>query len=191
MSDTRRAPRRIPLGEGSITWVFPQLTDRDELVAVMDELRGADLQLGRLAQLVGQRSEARQADSPIPGLVYYRLGPEPEFPLTELTWEGWSDQLGVAARLWPPRSRRPGVREGPPWQAGAWIQLSCDVDPAGCTGHDVGEWVGSPVDSALSAARDLRAAVDWAFDVVTTQSEEALRERDPRRGHAIEPRARD
>lgn len=157
----------------------------------MAELHAADHQFEYIGRLFDLTAEDPRYEPPAGPLVYYRLGPEPQFPLTELFYEGHSDELSVDARLWPPHAPEPGLRKGPPWMAGVWIDVTCDVGDAACTGHPVAEWVGEAVDDPLRVARDLHTAVDWAASLLTGESVQALRARDKRRGHAVVPRRRE
>jgi hypothetical protein len=182
-------PRRVLLADGVATWLFPTLTDPIDAGPVLDALRAADDQLDHLGQLLGASSGDVPSDLPPYRLTYYRLGPAPRFPTTELISEGWSDEVSVLVRLWVPQ--RTVERVGPPWTAGAWIELPCDVDPATCSGHLVEQWTGRNVNTPIETARQVQAAADWALEQLTTQSPSALRAHDPKRGHPVPPRRSD
>jgi hypothetical protein len=94
-------------------------------------------------------------------LTYYRLGPAPAIPTTELLSEGWSDDLYLTVRLSVPQPEWTPVRVGPPWMTDASIALTCDVVPESSCMHVMAEWPGQPVDTPVDAAIGLRAAVAW------------------------------
>jgi hypothetical protein len=179
------------LADGCVAWVFPSLTDPAEVAAVIDELQAVDRQLDHLGRLLELQPADGRWEGQLNRLMYDRLGPLPRLPKTELISEGWSDELYVLVRLWVPEARAATAAAGPRWTSGVWIELPCDVDPDTCGGHLIDQRVGAAVGSPRRAVQDLRAAVDWAFALLTTQSPQALRAHDSRRGHTVPPRPRD
>jgi hypothetical protein len=81
----------------------PALVDESRAADVMRELTRADEQLGHLGRILGVHERAAAWNPPSYRLTYYRLGPAPEYPTTELFCEGWSDETYIVLRLWAPR----------------------------------------------------------------------------------------
>jgi hypothetical protein len=80
-------------------------------------------------------------------------------------------------------------RVGPPWVTNGWIDVSCDVGDPLCPGHLIEERIGAQTREPTAAAAEVRAAVDWAFQILTTMPPQVLRTRDTRRGHPLTRRA--
>ena len=139
----------------------------------------------------GVQARAEAWNPPSYGLTYCRLGPGPEYPTTELWSEGWSDEVYVQLRLWPPNHTTTGDRAGPPWLVGGWIELPCDVQDESCSGHLVGERLTEPMKTPYEAAAQVRLMADWVFEILTTAPPGALRKLDPRCGHPLAPRRTD
>jgi len=190
MSSRGREGRRVPLTEGSASWLFPALADPGDVAAVVGELHAADQLLGRLGDLLCLHSGEQRWGPVFNRLLYYRLGPTPQLPVTELISEGWSGDLSVTGRLWAPRAQAEGIT-APPWKAEVLIEVACDADPSGCGWHLVDQWAGEPTEIPLRAARDMQVAAEWAVQLLTTQSVQSLRARDPRRGHPVASKRRD
>lgn len=183
-------PRHVPIRSGSVAWLFPALTGGDDVAAVTAALADADDQLARIAESLPLVHVARSEPS-ARGLVYYRLGPAP-YPTTELIFEPWSEEIGILLRLWVPTTPTSTIeRVGPSWKAGAWVDVICDVDPTGCRWHTVEERVGPAVASPREAAEEVRAKAAWLAHILRSNSIDDFRTRDPRRGHAVEPRRND
>jgi hypothetical protein len=50
---------------------------------------------------------------------------------------------------------------GPPWAAGVWIDVACDVDPDSCRWHPVDERIGPAVTGPRKAAEEVRTTAAW------------------------------
>jgi len=115
LSSRRSDGRRVLLAGGSASWLFPELADPDDAAAVLGESHGADQVFGRLGQLLRWHSGEQRRGPVLNRLMYVRLGPAPQPPVTELSSEGWSDELSVTGRLWAPRAQVEGdARRGHP-----------------------------------------------------------------------------
>jgi hypothetical protein len=180
-------PRRLLLEDGCLQWLFPALVNGSQATDVLHELTRADEQLGRLGRILGIHARAQGWNPPPYRLTYCRLDPAPQYPTTELWSEGWSDEVYVQLRLWPRNGTTIADRAGPPWLAGGWIELPCDVQDEYCPGHLVRERFSEPVETPYEAAAQVRLIADWAFETLTAAPPSALRERDPRSGHPLTP----
>lgn len=117
---------------------------------------------------------------PMLQLMYYRLGPEPLYTKTHLISEGISHDLSVLVHL---------VSEPhQPWQAGAWIDLVCEVDPYLCRDHKIASWSSEPASTPLAAAQHIHTAARWVHDFIMANPITSLRQADPSRGHPPLPR---
>jgi hypothetical protein len=179
--------RDVALRQGDIRWLFPTLTDAAEQDAILHMLQTADDTICRVGQRIGVRPDAQIGDVPLNRFVYQRLGPEPEFPVTVLAAESWSDQICVSVLL-APTGNGPYPRPGPPWQVEATILVRCDSDPESCRWHEVDVRRVQPVGTPMEAAAEVLAASVWLPQRLQAETEESLRSRDQYRGHAPAPR---
>jgi hypothetical protein len=182
--------RDVTLSLGDVRWLFPALTDRTEHDQVGQVLRAADRTLFDLGQRLGARPDAQIGGVPLNRLLYQRLGPEPDFPVTILVSEGGSEEIWVEI-LCTPAGSGPYLRPGPPWQTTATILLGCDSDPSNCAGHSIDVWASRPVESPLAASSAVMAATEWLRQRLSSVTAESLRSQDPQLGHPPAPPHRD
>jgi len=155
--DTRGVDERIiPLAEGDVHWVFPELSDP---APVRDLLAKADARLQGLSDRLGA-GESQDAD----GLFFPRIGGiTPAGVFAVIRVEG-ATEFRVGA--WFPRRCAWDLRWGPPWHVEASIEVTCDAG-IDCGIHviDVSEAeFGSPLD----ASQGLVTACDWLVDRATS-----------------------
>jgi hypothetical protein len=179
--------RHVPLPQGDICWLFPTLTDTAEQDTVHRILRATDAVVYQVGEGLNARSDASFMGMPLNRLVYSRLGPEPELPVTLLVAEGWSDQICVDVML-APVGRNPFTRPGPPWEVDAMIGVRCDSDPDFCRWHWVEERRVESIGRPMVAATELQLASEWLLQRIREETEQSLRARDPKRGHPPKPR---
>jgi hypothetical protein len=178
--------RHVRIEDGRLAWMFPEIASqagRDEIGAL---LRAADKLLLTIGHLLPTPTQGPVWSSAY-RLTYYRLGPEPDYPVTDLFAEGWSDDLHILVRTWSDHSLAPGRRAGPPWCVSARLALTCDVDPRGCAGHVVDEWDRTGIDLPVEAVGQTLAAARWVHEVISAESVARMRLRDRQRAHPVQP----
>lgn len=182
MEAGRVTARDVVLLDGDVRWLFPTLTDPAEQIRVRDVLQAADDAVYRLGQLLGAPADAQVRGIPLNRLVYQRLGPEPEFPVTVLMAEGGTGQILTDLFCAPP-GPGPYRCSGPSWRVDATIALSCDVDPQSCSGHEIDTRFGPIVDTPAEAAAEVQAAAEWLLQRLAHETEQSLLAGDRRLRH--------
>jgi hypothetical protein len=138
----------IPLDQGKLTWVFPDIDDTD---AVRASLAAADGNMRALADHLGLRAGWAGG-----GLEFHRVQ-----GITLAGLFGFVEAPGVSfgARLYFPRRCLWDLRWGPPWRVEADIEVLC-VQAANCAGHTAAETSRS-CSSSAAAADALVASTAW------------------------------
>lgn len=168
----------IPLSEGDLRWVFPDLADQDEVRTLLER---ADEQLRRLAALCDV-----QAGWASPGLGYDRS----EGPTDLMSYVDPPDVSFLAELTSPPPLEwiEWDSRDyGPPWEVVASVSVRCAATHD-CGMHAIEEF--DPSEKAhmtpVAAARDLVAATAWLLKRAQAVPLSSWRQRDPGcRGNVI------
>ncbi|MFE2755040.1 hypothetical protein ACFXGA_23860 [Actinosynnema sp. NPDC059335] len=152
----------IPLAEGDLRWVFPDLVDVDP---VLDRLRRAGARVERLAVRLGR---------PGTGLVFDHL---PGAPYAGLSALAEIDEVAFRVHVSLPRDpHRDVVSPPPPWQVEGEISVRCDAI-RDCGRHEI-ETVESAHDTPLAAADGVLAVAGWLWDRGTSEPHASWRRRD-------------
>ncbi|WP_158842290.1 hypothetical protein [Saccharothrix deserti] len=152
----------IPLAEGDLRWVFPDLVDVDP---VLDVLRLAAARVERLADHLGR---------PGTGLVFDHL---PGAPYAGLSGLAEIEEVAFHVHVAPPRDpHRHVLTPPPPWQVEGEISVRCDAI-RDCGRHEI-ETVESAHDTPLDAANGVLTVAGWLFDRGTTEPHASWRKRD-------------
>jgi hypothetical protein len=152
----------IPLAEGDLRWVFPDLIDVDP---VLDVLRQAAVRVERLAGHLG---------GPGAGLVFDHL---PGAPYAGLSAFAEIEEVAFRVHVSPPRDpHRHVLTLPPPWQVEAEISVRCDAI-RDCGRHEI-ETVESAHDTPLDAADGVLTVAGWLYQRGTTEPQASWRKRD-------------
>ncbi|WP_367127211.1 hypothetical protein [Saccharothrix sp. HUAS TT1] len=152
----------IPLAEGDLRWVFPDLEDVDP---VLDVLRQAAARVEQLAGHLGR---------PGTGLVFDHL---PGAPYAGLSALAEVDEVAFHVHLSLPRDpHRNVVAPPPPWQVEGEISVRCDAI-RDCGRHEI-ETVESAHGTPLDAANGVLAVAGWLFGRGTAEPRDSWRRRD-------------
>ncbi|MFD0203066.1 MULTISPECIES: hypothetical protein [Saccharothrix] len=152
----------IPLAEGDLRWVFPDLVEVDPVLAV---LRLAAVRVERLAGHLG---------GPGTGLVFDHL---PGAPYAGLSARAEIEELAFDVHVSLPRDpHRNVLRSPPPWQVEGEISVRCDAI-RDCGRHEI-ETLESAHGTPLDAANGVLAVTGWLFDRGTTEPRGSWRRRD-------------
>ncbi|MFI9008421.1 hypothetical protein ACIGNX_14445 [Actinosynnema sp. NPDC053489] len=152
----------IPLAEGDLRWVFPDLVEVDPVLAV---LRRAAARVERLSGHLG---------GPGADLVFDHL---PGAPYAGLSARAEIEEVAFDVHVSLPRDpHRHVVRSPPPWQVEGEISVRCDAIHD-CGRHEI-ETVESAHDTPLAAANGVLAVTGWLLDRATTVPRASWRERD-------------
>ena len=152
----------IPLAEGDLRWVFPDLVEVDPVLAV---LRLAAARVERLADRLG---------GPGSGLVFDHL---PGAPYAGLSAHAEFEEVAFEVHVSLPRDpHRHVLRPPPPWQVEGGISVRCDAI-RDCGRHEI-ETVESAHDTPLDAADGVLEVAAWLYDRGTTEPHGAWRKRD-------------
>jgi hypothetical protein len=158
----------IPLADGDLRWLFPDLAERTQVEAVLT--RAAEC-VERLAGRLGRRAGWTGN-----GLEFFRL---PDRPDAGLVGIAEAADVSFVAELWWPRD--PVVP--PPWLVDAEISVHCDA-PVDCGTHTVESLPESTHETPLAAANALLAAVEWLLRRGTEEQLDYWRLHDPDSRHA-------
>ncbi|MEH1016435.1 hypothetical protein V6U90_25435 [Micromonospora sp. CPCC 206060] len=159
----------IPLLDGDLRWVFPGLTETDEM---LDLVRRADGEFRLLADHLGARPGWTGS-----GIEFHRL----EWGQASLSGCVESGEVSFVAQLWYPRRCGTDLRSGPPWAVDGEITVRCDAR-VDCGPHYIEETT-RELDVPLAAARELLRVATWLRERGTTELRHSWRQRDPRSGH--------
>lgn len=152
----------IPLAEGDLRWVFPDLVDVDP---VLDRLRLAGARVERLAVHLGRPGTGLVFDH-LPGAPYAGLSALAEF-----------EEVAFRVHVSLPRDpHRDVFSPPPPWQVEGEISVRCDAI-RDCGRHEI-ETVDSAHDTPLAAADGVLAVAGWLFDRGTSEPHGSWRRRD-------------
>ncbi|KOX27996.1 hypothetical protein ADK67_13000 [Saccharothrix sp. NRRL B-16348] len=152
----------IPLVEGDLRWVFPDLV---EVEAVLTVLRLAEARVERLAGRLGRPGAGLVFDH-LPGAPYAGLSALAEF-----------EEVAFHVHVSLPRDpHRNVLRPPPPWQVEGEISVRCDAI-RDCGRHEI-ESVGSAHDTPLDAADGVLTVAGWLLDRGTAQPHASWRKRD-------------
>jgi hypothetical protein len=152
----------IPLAEGDLRWVFPDLVEVDP---VLDVLRQAAARVELLAGRLGR---------PGLGLVFDHL---PGAPYAGLSGLAELEEVTFLVHVSLPRDPlRHVLIPPPPWQVEGEISVRCDAI-RDCGRHEI-ETVESAHGSPLDAANGVLAVAGWLYDRGTTEPHAAWRRRD-------------
>ena len=156
------AVESIPLAEGDLRWVFPDLVEVDPVLAV---LRRAAARVELLAGHLGRPGAGLVFDH-LPGAPYAGLSARAEF-----------EEVDFHVLVSLPRDPHRNVpRSPPPWQVEGEISVRCDAI-RDCGRHEI-ETVESAHDTPLDAADGVLAVAGWLFDRGTTEPHGSWRRRD-------------
>ncbi|MFI0965941.1 hypothetical protein ACH4S8_31780 [Streptomyces sp. NPDC021080] len=151
----------IPLGQGDLRWVFPEVRDPG---TVRDALSEADAQVRALARYLGAGAGAGAgAGRAGGGLAFHRVE---GVVLAGLFGVAESEGIGFSAELYFPRRCPWDLRWGPPWEVEAEVVVLCDRVPD-CGGHTLAERA-RIFTTPLDAARGLVEATAWLLERGTT-----------------------
>ena len=149
MDDPAEAPVEvIPLAEGDLTWVFPDL-DEAGAHAVRSSLNDADGYLRALA-------ERLHLPPGTGGLAFQRID---GFPLAGVFGSVGGPDISFRAALYFPRRCLWDAGSGPPWTVEAAVTVPCDREDD-CGDHPIAERTLSH-DVPAEAARALHALTAW------------------------------
>ncbi|MFD1150965.1 hypothetical protein [Saccharothrix hoggarensis] len=152
----------IPLAEGDLRWVFPDLVDAGP---VLDVLRQAAARVERLAGHLGR---------PGGGLVFDHL---PGAPYAGLSGRAEAEELAFDVRVSAPRDpHRHVLTRPPPWRVEGEISVRCDAI-RDCGRHEI-ETVESAHGTPLDAANGVLSVAGWLYDRGTTEPRGSWRRRD-------------
>ena len=150
------------MAEGDLRWVFPDLVEVEEVLAV---LRQAEARVGRLADHLGR---------PAAGLVFDHL---PGAPYAGLSALAEFEEVAFHVHVSLPRDpHRNVLRPPPPWQVEGEISVRCDAI-RDCGRHEI-ETVESAHGTPLDAAGGVLAVAGWLFDRGTVEAHASWRRRD-------------
>lgn len=156
------AVQAIPLAEGDLRWVFPDLVEVDPVLAV---LRLAQARIERLADHLGRPGAGLVFDH-LPGAPYAGLSALAEF-----------EEVAFLVHVSLPRDpHRNVLRPPPPWQVEGEISVRCDAI-RDCGRHEI-ETVESAHDTPLDAAGGVLTVAGWLFDRGTAEAHASWRKRD-------------
>ncbi|MEU4745867.1 hypothetical protein AB0G02_36135, partial [Actinosynnema sp. NPDC023658] len=152
----------IPLAEGDLRWVFPDLV---AVEPVLDVLRLAAARVERLAGHLGR---------PGAGLVFDHL---PGAPYAGLSALAEVEEVSFHVHVSLPRDpHRNVVAPPPPWLVEGEISVRCDAI-RDCGRHEI-ETVESAHDTPLEAANGVLDVAGWLFRRGTTEARASWRKRD-------------
>ncbi|WP_033441469.1 hypothetical protein [Saccharothrix sp. NRRL B-16314] len=152
----------IPLAEGDLRWVFPDLIDVDP---VLDVLRLAAARVERLSGHLGIPGAGLVFDH-LPGVPYAGLS-----ALTEI------DEVAFRVHVSPPRDpHRHVLALPPPWQVEGEISVRCDAI-RDCGRHEI-ETVESAHGTPLDAAGGVLTVAGWLYERGTSEPHASWRRRD-------------
>jgi hypothetical protein len=152
----------IPLVEGDLRWVFPDLVD---VGPVLDVLRLAAARVERLAGHLG---------GPGTGLVFDHL---PGAPYAGLSALAEVEEVSFRVHVSLPRDpHRHVLTPPPPWQVEGEISVRCDAI-RDCGRHEI-ETVESAHDTPLDAANGVLSFTGWLWERGTTEPHGSWRRRD-------------
>src|SRR5882757_2475280 len=165
-----RAVDTIPLADGDVGWVFPELDDAGE---VLDLLRRADSEIRLLADHLRVRASWTGS-----GIEFHRL----EWGQASLFGCAETDDVSFIVELWVPNCCARDLRAGPPWEVeggdlGALRRIGRLWDALDRGGgssavrHTVGRGAGIAGCGHMLRQRGV------------AESPRSWRPRDPRRGH--------
>jgi hypothetical protein len=159
----------IPLAEGDLRWVFPELANSAE---VLDVLRQADAQMRRLADHLGVRPSWTGS-----GVEFHRQG------------GSWASLFGCAevdgAASFAGELSRVVTDDGlsrSAWEVDGVIAVRCDAR-IDCGMHTIEERAARRHDSPLGAANDLLVVMTWLLERGVAEPVSSWRRRDRRSGH--------
>jgi hypothetical protein len=138
----------IPLADGDVGWVFPELDDAGE---VLDLLRRADSEIRLLADHLGVRASWTGS-----GIEFHRL----ECGQASLFGCAETDDVSFIVELWVPHNRASDLQLGPSWEVDGEISVRCDA-PADCGMHSIEEAAPRQFDTPLGAALALLEVATW------------------------------
>jgi hypothetical protein len=163
----------IPLADGDLRWVFPDLVDEPE---VRDILRQA---AARIEQLAGHL-EVRPAWTGS-GLEFHRY---PGRSAASVWGCAETDEVSLIVELAVPTNPIEWTPTAPPrWQVDARIAVRCD-SPSDCGMHDIETKAASVQSSPRDAAESLLAMSTWLLRRGTEEPPSSWRQRDQSSGHA-------
>jgi hypothetical protein len=143
--------KTIPLVEGDLRWVFPQLADPAE---VLEVLLGADAQMRRLADHLAVRPGWTGS-----GLEFCR-----HEHVTDIAGFAESGDVSFVVELWFPRTELlKAPRSGPPWEVDAETSVHCDAR-RDCGMHTIEELPQTQYASPMDAAGGMLAAATWLLE---------------------------
>ena len=160
----------IPLAEGDVRWVFPELDDTGE---VLDLVRRADAQIRVLAGHLGVRASWTRS-----GIEFHRL----EWGQASLFGCAEAGDVSFVAQLWFPRRCATDLGVGPPWEVDGEISVRCDAR-VDCGPHFIEEAPAREFDSPLAATRTLLEVATWLREHAMAEPLDSWRQRDTRSGH--------
>ena len=160
----------IPLVEGDLRWVFPQLADPAE---VLEVLLRADARMRRLADHLGVRPGWTGS-----GLEFWRYE-----HVTDIAGFAERGDVSFGLELWFPRTELlKAPRRGPPWEVDAEISVRCNAR-RDCGSHTIEELPETQYASPIAAAGGVLAAATWLLERGSAAPLSWWRERDRRSGH--------
>jgi hypothetical protein len=165
------AVKAIPLANGDLHWVFPQLADPAE---VFEVLLRADAQLRRLADQLGVRPGWTGS-----GLEYRR-----HEHVTDIAGFAETVDVSFGVELWSPRTELlEAPPSGPPWEVDAAISVRCD-GRLDCGMHTIEELPQAQYALPLEAASGVLDAAMWLRERGAAKPLRWWRERDRHSRHA-------
>ncbi|MEV8438138.1 hypothetical protein AB0425_12240 [Actinosynnema sp. NPDC051121] len=152
----------IPLAEGDLRWVFPDLVEDGPVRAV---LRLAAARVEELAGHLGRPGTGLVFDH-LPGAPYAGLSARAEF-----------EEVAFLVHVSLPRDpHRNVLSPPPPWLVEGEISVRCDAI-RDCGRHEI-ETVESAHDTPLDAADGVLTVAGWLFDRGTAEPHGSWRRRD-------------
>jgi hypothetical protein len=162
----------IPLADGNLRWVFPELVDEPQVLDILQRAAGC---IEQLADHLGVRPCWTGS-----GLEFHRF---PDQQTATLFGCAETTEVSLVAELRLPRDPIEWVvTPPPPWLVDAEISVRCEA-AIDCGMHAIETKPDSEHASPVDAANGLLTATTWLLHRGTEEPASSRRQRDPRSGH--------